>query len=57
MPSNAAAAIQVTVNDVEIDNGTAATWKDGANTVKVKVTAEDGQASQTYTATVTKSNV
>ncbi len=57
MPSNAAAAIRVTVNGTEIDNGTAASWQDGSNTVEVTVTAEDGKTSRSYTVTVTKSNV
>lgn len=57
VPANAAAAIQVTVNDAEIDNGTAATWTTGSNTVKVKVTAENGEATKTYSVTVTKSGV
>ena len=55
VPSDAAAALKVTVNDVEIDNGTAATWQTGSNTVKVMVTAPDGEATKTYTVTVTKS--
>lgn len=55
VPSDAAAALKVTVNDVEIDNGTAATWQTGSNTVKVLVTAPDGETTKTYTVTVTKS--
>nr|DAP85343.1 MAG TPA: major capsid protein [Caudoviricetes sp.] len=55
VPSDAAAALKVTVNDVEIDNGTAATWQTGSNTVEVVVTAPDGEATKTYTVTVTKS--
>ena len=55
VPSDAAAAMEVTVNDVEIDNGTAATWQTGSNTVKVVVTAPDGETTKTYTVTVTKS--
>lgn len=55
VPSDAGAAIKVTVNNVEIDNGTAATWTTGSNTVKVVVTAPDGKAAKTYTVTVTKS--
>lgn len=57
MPSNAAAAIHVTVNGTEIDNGSAATWQTGTNTVAVTVTAEDGKTTKTYTVTVTKSDV
>ncbi|MCI9165626.1 MAG: hypothetical protein HFF64_06460, partial [Oscillospiraceae bacterium] len=44
-------------NGTEIDNGTAASWQDGSNTVEVTVTAEDGKTSRSYTVTVTKSNV
>lgn len=55
VPSDASAAIKVTVNDTEIDNGTAVTWQAGSNTVKVLVTAPDGEATKTYTVTVTKS--
>lgn len=55
VPSDASASMKVTVNDVEIDNGTAATWQSGSNTVKVEVTAPDGTTTKTYTVTVTKS--
>lgn len=55
VPSDASAAIKVTVNDTEIDNGTAVTWQAGSNAVKVLVTAPDGEATKTYTVTVTKS--
>ncbi len=55
VPSDAGAAIKVTVNDAEIDNGTAATWQTGSNTVKVEVTAADGTTTKTYVVTVTKS--
>lgn len=57
MPSNAAASIKIKVNGTEIDNGTAATWQDGTNAVTVTVLAEDGKTTQSYTVTVTKSNV
>lgn len=56
LPSDASASIKVTVNDVEIDNGTAASWNTGSNTVKVDVTAGDGKATKSYTVTVTKGN-
>ena len=36
-------------------NGRAVTWKTGANTLTVKVTAENGTATQSYVVTVTKS--
>lgn len=54
-PSDAGAKIKVTVNDSEIDNGSAATWNSGSNTVKVDVTAADGTTTKAYTVTVTKS--
>lgn len=54
IPATAGAAIQVLVNDTEIDNGTAATWQAGSNTVTVNVTAEDGTTKKAYTVTVTK---
>lgn len=57
IPNHAAALMKVTVNDAEIDNGTAATWNNGVNTVKVVVNAEDGKTTKTYTVTVTKSAV
>ena len=49
------AEIEVLVNNRKIDNGSAATWQTGSNTVKVNVTAADGTAKKTYTVTVTKS--
>lgn len=55
IPSSAGAAIQVLVNGTEIDNGSAATWQSGSNTVTVNVTAEDGTTKKAYTVTVTKS--
>lgn len=55
VPADASASIQVLVGDQEIDNGTAATWAEGANTVKINVTAADGTTTKTYTVTVTKS--
>ena len=54
-PADAGAKIKVTVNDSEIDNGSAATWNSGSNTVKVDVTAADGTTTKAYTVTVTKS--
>lgn len=55
VPTDAGADVQILVNDAEISNGSAATWKDGANTVTVNVTAEDGATKKAYTVTVTKS--
>lgn len=55
VPSDAGAEIEVLVNNRKIDNGSAATWQTGSNTVKINVTAADGTAKKTYTVTVTKS--
>lgn len=55
IPADAGASIEVKVGDTEIDNGSAATWATGSNTVTVKVTAADGTTTKTYTVTVTKS--
>lgn len=61
IPANAGAEIEVKIADAdgdesfEIDNGTAAKWYDGENTLTVKVTAADGTTTDTYTVTVTKS--
>lgn len=54
-PSNAGSEIEIKVGDTPVDNGSAATWATGANTVTVKVTAPDGTTTETYTVTVTKS--
>ena len=43
------------VGEAEVDNGSAATWQEGSNTVTIKVTAADGKTTKTYTVTVTKS--
>ena len=55
IPADAGAAVTVKAGSVEIDNGSAAAWAAGANTVTVKVTAPDGKTEKTYTVTVTKS--
>ena len=55
VPSDAGASIEVKVGESVIDNGTAATWSDGSNTVTVTVTAADGTTTKAYTVTVTKS--
>lgn len=52
--SDAAAEVEITVNGEQIENGTAAEWVTGENTVKVVVTAADGSTTATYTVTVTK---
>lgn len=54
-PADAGASIQVLVDDKEISNGTAATWKSDSNTVTINVTAADGTTKKAYTVTVTKS--
>lgn len=54
-PSNAGSEIEIKAGDTPVDNGSAATWATGANTVTVKVTAPDGTTTETYTVTVTKS--
>lgn len=55
VPSNAGASVKVEVGEVEIGNGSAATWASGNNTVTITVIAEDGITEKTYTVTVTKS--
>lgn len=61
IPANAAATVAIKLTNtshasgVAVPNGTAATWDAGTNTVAVKVTAEDGSTTETYTVTVTKS--
>lgn len=55
VPSDAGATIEIMVNDVLVDNGSAVTWTAGANTVKVDVIAADGATTKAYTVTVTKS--
>lgn len=54
-PADAKAAIEVKVGEAEVDNGSAATWQEGSNTVTIKVTAANGKTTKTYTVTVTKS--
>lgn len=52
-PANAGASVVIEVGDAEINNGSAATWTAGENTVTVTVTAADGTTTDTYTVTVT----
>ena len=49
-----AAEITILNGDVAVANGSAATWEEGANTVKV--TVSNGAAQQVYTVTVTKNS-
>ena len=53
--ADAGATIVIDVDDTIIQNGTAYTWETGDNVVTVTVTAEDGETTETYTVTVTKS--
>ena len=61
IPADANATIEITnkgpsdTNATPVVNGRAVTWKTGANTLTVKVTAENGTATQSYVVTVTKS--
>ena len=60
IPADANATIETTnagTSDevVNVVNGRAVTWETGANTLTVKVTAENGTATQSYVVTVTKS--
>ena len=53
VPTKASAEITIKVGQEVIQNGKAATWTDGANTVTVDVV--DGEATKQYKVTVTKS--
>lgn len=53
--TDAAAEVEITVNDKAVENGRKVEWQSGSNTVKVKVTAADETTAKTYTVTVTKS--
>ena len=55
LPADAGASVVIKVGDEIIENGTAAEWKAGANTVTITVTAADGKTTNSYTVTVTKS--
>lgn len=52
-PASDTASIEITVGETAVENGSAATWAAGENVVTIKVT--DGDATTTYTVTVTKS--
>lgn len=54
VPAEASAAIEIKAGGTVIENGTAATWASGSNTVEIKVTAADGTTTKTYKVTVTK---
>ena len=51
--ADSGAAITITNGSATVANGSAATWTDGENTLKITVTK--GTATKTYTVTVTKS--
>lgn len=61
IPADANATIEITNKGpsdeqaTPVVNGRAVTWKTGANTLTVKVAAENGTATQSYVVTVTKS--
>ena len=61
IPADANATIEITNKGPEdeeptsVVNGRAVTWATGANTLTVKVTAENGTTTQSYVLTVTKS--
>lgn len=60
IPADANAKIEITNKGTGEDtatviNGRAVTWETGANTLTVKVTAENGTTTQSYVVTVTKS--
>ena len=52
--ADSGATAEIKVGSTTIENGEAATWSSGSNTLTVKVTAEDGVTTKTYTVTVTK---
>lgn len=47
------ATITIKVGETELQNGSAATWSDGINTVTI--TVQNGEITKEYTVTVTKS--
>lgn len=55
VPADMSSYVKVTVNENEINNGAAAKWQEGSNTVTIHVTAADGTTTKNYTVTVTKS--
>jgi hypothetical protein len=52
-PEDDGATVTILNGETPIDNGTAATWTDGANVVTI--TVKNGTDQKVYTATVTKS--
>lgn len=55
VPTDAGATLALTLNGTAVANGSALAWATGSNTLVVKVTAEDGTTTKSYTVTVTKS--
>lgn len=55
VPADAGATVEISVGNVPVANGSAATWAAGENTVTITVTAANGSTTKTYTVTVTKS--
>lgn len=47
------ATVEITLNGVEVENGTNMEWEDGDNTIVITVSAP-GASSTVYTVTVTK---
>ena len=53
-PEDEGAEVTILNGETPVENGTAATWADGANTVTV--TVKNGTAQKVYTVTVTKTS-
>lgn len=51
-PADANATVEINLGIAPVENGTAATWAAGENTLTIKVT--NGNSAKTYTVTVTK---
>ena len=52
-PEDEGATVTILNGDTQVENGTAAAWADGENTVAI--TVQNGSVQKVYTATVTKS--
>lgn len=55
IPADAGATIVCLLGSTVVENGSSLTWAAGQNVVKVVVTAADGETTETYQVTVTKS--
>lgn len=51
-PEDEGAAVTILNGETPVENGTAATWAEGANTLTI--TVKNGDAQKVYTVTVTK---